>query len=133
MPFQLLKHKKCSINFTRCKAKADVSRPGYYSRLCPLTSMHYSSLYPATHMRHLSCMLPPSGEYRRNSVTQFWDNTVLWLEPKNGCHGNVPRVIEKTNFKLIILSHGSTNPDNLAKIGPVDICRCLDNWPSRNR
>ena len=26
---------------------------------------------------------------------------------------------KKTNFRLIIYSHSSTNPENLAKIGPV--------------
>ena len=52
--------------------------PGYPpSRLCPLTSMHY--------MRYFCCnrMLLPSGEYRRNSETQFC-----------GQH-NVPWEIEK--------------------------------------
>jgi len=27
---------------------------------------------------------------------------------------------KKTNFRLIIYSHSSTNPENLAKIGPAD-------------
>jgi len=31
----------------------------------------------------------------------------------------------KTNFRLNINSHSSTNPENLAKGGPVDF---LDNW-----
>jgi len=36
---------------TRCKAKPDVSPPGCApSRLCPLSSMHYFCLRPATHM-----------------------------------------------------------------------------------
>ena len=26
----------------------------------------------------------------------------------------------KTNFRLIIYSHSSINPENLAKVGPVD-------------
>jgi len=31
-----------------------------------------------------------------------------------------PSKDRKTNFTLIIYSHGSTNPEKLAKIGPVD-------------
>ena len=27
---------------------------------------------------------------------------------------------QRTNFRLIVYSHCSTNPENLAKIGPVD-------------
>jgi len=67
------------------------------------------------------------------------------LKPtKFGCHDNVPRWIEKINFRLIILNNVgstcldacrrtrapslrallqpqfSTNPENLAKIGPVE-------------
>jgi len=33
-----------------------------------------------------------------------------------GCHGNVPRGIEK-----LISGSSSTNPENLAKLGPVDV------------
>jgi len=29
----------------------------------------------------------------------------------------------KTNFRLIMSGHGSTNPANLAKFGPVDVVR----------
>jgi len=38
---------------------------------------------------------------------------------KIGCH-DCPLKDQKTNFKLIIYSHSSTNPANLANIGLVD-------------
>jgi len=35
------------------------------------------------------------------------------------CHGNVPWGVEK-NLRLIICSHSFANPENVAKISPVD-------------
>jgi len=48
------------------------------------------------------------------------DYLSLGLAHKNGCHGNVP-LWSKTNFRSFIYSHSSTNPANLAKIGPVGV------------
>jgi len=45
----------------------------------------------------------------------------VWIKPtKIGCHGNVLEESKKNNFRLIIYSLSPTNPENLAKIGPVD-------------
>jgi len=38
---------------------------------------------------------------------------------KIGCQGSVPFGDRKTNFRLIIYIHSSTNLGNLAQIGPV--------------
>jgi len=38
-----------------------------------------------------------------------------------GCHGNVPRGIEKNNFRSFIYGQSSNNSANFAKIGPVDV------------
>jgi len=38
---------------------------------------------------------------------------------KIGCHSNHPEA--KTNFRSIIYITSSSNPENLAKIGPVDV------------
>jgi len=40
---------------------------------------------------------------------------------KIGCHGNVPRNIEKNNFRSFVCGQSSTNPANFVKIGPVDV------------
>jgi len=48
------------------------------------------------------------------------------MSPKLSCvdktneKGLMPR-IEKLAARLIIYSHSSTNPENLAKIGPIDV------------
>jgi len=45
----------------------------------------------------------------------------MWTEPTSiGCHGNVLGD-QNTHVRLIIYIHSSTNPENLAKIGPVDV------------
>ena len=49
-----LPHGVKKTNGTRCKAKPDLSPPGYPpSHLCPVISMHYFRLRPATHMQTL--------------------------------------------------------------------------------
>jgi len=76
--------------------------------------MHYYSLRPATCMHFLPYTLTPSTECRRNSV--------LWIKPINWLTWLNKRRLRnrKTNFRLIICCHSSTDTENLAKIGPVD-------------
>jgi len=40
---------------------------------------------------------------------------------KIGCHCNVPRGIEKNNFRSFTHGQSSTNPVTFVKIGPVDV------------
>jgi len=54
-------------------------------------------------------MLPPS-------VSPKLKNSIVWIRPTNiGCYG------DQKNFRLIIDSHSSTNPENMAKLCPVDV------------
>jgi len=38
-----------------------------------------------------------------------------------GCHGNVPRGIEKNTSSSFIYGQSSTNPANFVKIGLIDV------------
>jgi len=91
---------------SRCTAKPNVSPPG-----CATSRI----LRPVSPMQLL---LPYANAIYRPNVTgtqvcgrnqQKW---LLWQRSLTN---------QKTNFRLIIRSHRSTNPGNLAKIGPVDL------------
>ena len=60
---------------------------------------------------------PPSAECHANP-TQFCGLSLNWAY-KIGCHGNIPSESEKLTPERS--SHSSTNRENLAKIGPVDL------------
>ena len=54
----------------------------------------------------------------RNSV--LWLNSILWLSQNLVLPRQRPLRAQKTNSRLIIYSHSSTDPKNLAKIGRVE-------------
>ena len=65
------------VTLTRCGAKPNVSPPGYAaSRLRPATPVHY--------------LLYANAIYRMSLKISSVDNIT-----KTGCHGNVPRTVEK--------------------------------------
>ena len=99
---------------TRRKARPDVSRLGYPpSRLWPLAPMHYFRLCLTTHT--VLYFVRYRTTWRTSPKLR---NSIVWSEPelnsvdkahKIGCHGNVPRGIEKLtsgrSFTAIVLPH----------------------------
>ena len=101
------------INCMQYEARRFYGPPGYPpSRLCPLTSMHYMRYFCRNRM------LLPSGEYRRNSETQFCGAELSSVDNTTSLGRS-----KKTNFWLIVYSSSFTNPAHSAKIGPVDFFR----------
>jgi len=55
----------------------------------------------------------------RNSV--LWQNCSVDKTNKSWLPWQRPLMDRKTNFRLIVYSRSSTKPENLAKIGSVDV------------
>jgi len=94
---------------SRCTAKPNVSPPG-----CATNRF----LRPVSPMQLVQLILPYANAIYRPNVTGTQvcgRNQQKWLLWQRSLMN------QKTNFRLIIRSHRSTNPGNLAKIGPVDL------------
>ena len=74
----------------------------------PRTSMQYSDPRALLILPHAIVFCRMSPEL--NCVDKANKNWLLWQRPLKD---------QKTNFRLIIYSYSSTDPENLAKIGPA--------------
>jgi len=115
------------IIVTRCKAKPDVSPPGYPpSRLCPLTSMHYFSLRPTTHMCDTSLA---------------WQRHLLNIAESQFCAESQQKLFatttslggSKNKFQIGRLQpyHRAYIHYQFYKFGEYQSGRCRDDWSDR--
>ena len=117
----------------RCKAKPDCSPPGYSSnRLLIIVnlllnwfgspaSIESGTLFAGTLHSNCHFLSFAGGAALANVMRTTRCGLEVDYAHKIGCHGNVPRGMEKSNFSSFIYGQSSTNPANLVKIGPVDV------------
>ena len=103
----------CTTIATKCATESTV----HYTRT--FTGLVYRSRFDNRHNDNTICRAKPNvsppgcatSRLRPASPMHYCKNWLPWQRPLRG---------RKTDFRLIVCSHGSTNPQNLAKIRPVD-------------
>ena len=101
-----------TVSQTNCiRGKAQVSPP-----TTPLAACVHRLPWTTLTNANAICRMSPE----LNCVHKTDRNWLTWQRPLRD---------RKTNFSMIIYSHSSTNPENLAKIVPGDF---RDNWSERN-